>query len=159
MVCRRERRDGGEELRQRGIGAASAIVAIVIAGLIVYGIIYYGPDIWRAIQEGASGALSPTEVREHPNKYLGQEITIEGYYGSAGISSAFIGENIGGIVEDYPAEDFSGTVAVETSGIENVALIEGGRYRFKGILKQTDSAVLNILGIPVILEATQAEPI
>lgn len=66
------------------MGTAGAITAMVIAGLIVYGIIYYGPSIWESIQEGigGSGELSPKEVNEHPEKYLGEIITVEGWYNS-----------------------------------------------------------------------------
>ena len=76
---------------QRGMGAVGAIIAMVIAGLIVYGIIYYGPDIWRRIQEGTSGGGSVPEVDMVElmlnyesdyipvyltNNYMGQEVKL-----------------------------------------------------------------------------------
>jgi hypothetical protein len=50
-------------MRQKGIGVIGAIIAMVIAGLIVYGIIYYGPDILREIRStGGGGGGGPPNV-------------------------------------------------------------------------------------------------
>jgi hypothetical protein len=83
-------------LRQRGTGAKSAIVGMVIAGLIVYSIFYFGPKIWEGIQEGASDVW-PTEPEVDmfelamnyeedyipvylSNNYMGQKIRLTGLF-------------------------------------------------------------------------------
>ena len=63
-------------VERRGFGVVRAIFAMVIAGLIVYALIYYGPSIWRRITSG--GGTSLTDVYTHPSKYLGKEITVYG---------------------------------------------------------------------------------
>jgi hypothetical protein len=105
------------------------------------------------------GVLSPSEVRQHSGKYLEKEITVEGYYGGPGILEPFF-PHVGAISEEYPWEDPLKVIGVETSGIKNITLVEGNRYRFKGILKQTKSVnpSLAIL-FPVTLVASQANPI
>lgn len=142
-------------MRQQGMGTISAILAIVIAGLIVYGIIFY---------VGGSGALSPSEVREHPNKYLDKEITIEGYYSLSLGPLGFSNTTVRIIADEYPTEWIpSKVVGVEISDIENVTLIDGGKYRFTGVLKQTELVVPELDWVSSALEltlvASQAEPI
>jgi hypothetical protein len=60
----------GDRLDSRG-NVVVWIAAMVIAGPIVTAIV--SPEFREAISdffEGSSGALSPGEVIEHPNKYL-----------------------------------------------------------------------------------------
>ena len=64
---------------KRGFGIIGAILAMVVAGLIVYGIIYYGPGIWGRISGAGSGTTSIQDISEHPERYIGTEVTVEGY--------------------------------------------------------------------------------
>jgi len=64
---------------KRGFGAIGAIVAMVVAGLIVYGIIYYGPGIWGRISGAGSGTTSLQDISYHPERYIGKEVTVDGY--------------------------------------------------------------------------------
>jgi len=140
-------------VHQRGMGTIRIIIAMVIAGLIVYGVIYYGPDIWRRIQ-GGSGALSPTEVRTHASLYLGKEITVEGYWMEYVMSAGVMSDEI-------PAQSVAGLLG--TYG--GTGLISGGKYRITGILKTVPdtlnfpwSGLKNVYGISVYLEVTKVEP-
>jgi len=66
---------------RRGFGVVGAIFAMVIAGLIVYTIVNYGPSIWHGIQSSGGGGGETVNILDlltHPNQYLGKEITIEG---------------------------------------------------------------------------------
>ena len=66
-----------KDLRQRGMGAIGAIIAMVIAGLIVYGIIYYGPEILKRIGRN-SGRTSISELVNNPTQYDGEKVVVEG---------------------------------------------------------------------------------
>ena len=75
---------------RRGFGVIGAIFAMVIAGLIVYAVVNYGPSIWHGIQGGSGttpdgggdggSVLSADAVMQHPEEYLGKTITVEGWY-------------------------------------------------------------------------------
>jgi len=59
------------------MGAIGAIIAMVIAGLIVYGIIYYGPEILKRIGRN-SGRTSISELVNNPTQYDGEKVVVEG---------------------------------------------------------------------------------
>jgi hypothetical protein len=75
------------------MGVIGAIIAMVIAGIIIYGIIYYGPSILQGIQ-GSSGGTgggggqtsnippNPTigDIVTHPDLYDNQTLEITGYF-------------------------------------------------------------------------------
>lgn len=67
-------------MNQRGIGWVGAIVAMVVAGLVVYGIIYWGPGVWRGVQEGAAGiGTTPLKsITQNPEAYENQQVTVVG---------------------------------------------------------------------------------
>ena len=82
---------------EKGIGWIGAILIFVVGSIILTLII--NPQLREDIAEWfggltSGGALSPGEVREHPHKYLGENITVEGYYSGAGLC-----------MPNYPAED------------------------------------------------------
>ncbi|KXB07975.1 hypothetical protein AKJ58_01310 [candidate division MSBL1 archaeon SCGC-AAA385D11] len=87
--------------------------------------------------------LSPSEVREHPNQYLGEKITIEGYY-----------LPVWGICEKTLGNDpYSEIVYVKNAS--NFNLIGGGEYRFTGVLEQSETYVwcgvcLNLLEVEAV---------
>lgn len=94
--------------------------------VITFGLIY-GPEI----QENFD-VLSPTDVAFNFNKYLGKEITVEGYY-----SKGFFGDE-----RIYGGKSMLGINVQTDSSFE---LIEGDRYRFTGIYKRIDSKLCFIV--------------
>lgn len=144
-------------MRQRGMGAVKAIVAMVIAGLIVSGIIFYGPDIWRKIQEGtsrdgSSGVLSPIEVREHPEQYIGETVTVEGwYYSDVGISPLKATEIS---TQEEALQVLYGSLPVDLP--EDAEVYSGAKYRFAGVVIQVEDVLGNLM---VKLDATSVQSV
>ena len=155
---------------RRGFGIIGAIFAMVIAGLAVYAIVNYGPGIWREIQKGAPGggnapsgenipsggnALSPVEVRQHPDKYFGQEITVDGYWWEWVMPIGMMSQN--SVVQS--PEEFIATYG-------GTGLLSGGTYRITGILKAVPTSILDSTWglfysstrVSVYLEVTNVEP-
>lgn len=123
-------------MRRRMIGVLGAVMAIVIVGLIVYGI------------QGGSGALSPTEVRTHASKYLGKEITVEGYWMALYPPL--------GIMAEIPMQLVNGVLATQGG----VGLISGGKYRITGVLGIIPDSLTQYVpyGVSVYLQVTKVEP-
>jgi hypothetical protein len=145
---------------RRGFGIIGAIFAMVIAGLVVYAIVYYGPSVWHGIQQGAPGGgsvLSADEVKQSPEKYLGMTITVEGWYVSAGWVGSNIaqynaissidpsqitpGAAIGGLPVDVPA---------------NITVFSTAKYRFTGVLVSVSTQIF-AQSLPE-LDVTSVEP-
>jgi hypothetical protein len=74
---------------KRGFGAIGAIVVMVIAGLIVYGIIYYGPNIWQGIRGGVAGVggTSIKDIMLNPETYENKEVVVVGTSAGMGVMS------------------------------------------------------------------------
>jgi hypothetical protein len=53
---------------------------MIIAGLIIYGIIYYGPGIWERIEETTAdvGATPLRLITQNPETYENQEVVVIG---------------------------------------------------------------------------------
>lgn len=111
-------------MRQRGIGWMGAIAAMVIAGMIVYGIIYWGPDILRGLQEG-SGRSSISELVNNPAQYNGKEVTIEG-------DLTF--RRAGSIWAVWEGDDYIGIV-IDLDTSYEVGWMAPGRVRVTGIFQ------------------------
>jgi len=62
------------------VGLVGAIIAMVIAGLIVYGIVYFGPDILQRIREGTAGGgtTSIRSITQNPEAYENQQVVVVG---------------------------------------------------------------------------------
>jgi len=91
-------------MRQQGMGAVGAIAAMVIAGLIIWGIIYFGPSIWHEIQSGIPGSpetgfTSINLIVSSPESYDNKQVTVIGLFnqeryglteGNSVLSSLFV---------------------------------------------------------------------
>lgn len=121
---------------RRGLGIIGAILAMVIAGLIVYAIIYYVPRI------RSSGTLSPKEVLEHPEKYLGKAITVEGYYshlGSIDEISPLCPTSID--TPEEAMEQYMNSLQIDLP--ENIRISSMvTKYKFTGVLVERGSTVV-----------------
>jgi hypothetical protein len=58
------------------MGYVGTIITMVIAGLIIYGIVYYGPDIWHKIQERGGEKIS--DLISNPALYDNKEVEVVG---------------------------------------------------------------------------------
>jgi len=125
---------------KRGFGIVGAIIAMVIAGLIVYGIIYYGPSAWQAIQ--GRGTLSIKDVLEHPDQYYGKAITVNGKtFQDANYDWDYF-DNTTYIIQSVSGNAFA-LKARRTTELINWPVLAGAEYRFTGML-------VNENGIPVL---------
>lgn len=121
----------------RGIGKAAAI-GIFIFGLVLGGLIAsprLRAGIIDALPTDVSGStppvLNPKTVKEHPNEYLGREITIEG---------KFIGGGSRGSVIPPETEEIAYGIRLDLP--DGADVFNGGIYRFTGVLKKESSALL-----------------
>jgi hypothetical protein len=105
-------------------------VAMAITGLIIYAVGGLGGgtmDIGKAFAEVAEKcSLSPSEVREHPDEYLGKTIKVEGWY-----------DSYFGILPKNHCHQ----LALRIDLPENMNLFNGAKYRFTGILVEADDSV------------------
>ena len=77
-----------------------------------------------------SGTVSLKEIKEHPNKYLNQTISVEGYYSGGLIMSTTSPQS-----ESEAMEAVTTALAIENNQ-NSITLYEGGKYRFTGILSE-----------------------
>jgi hypothetical protein len=150
---------------KHGFGAIGAIICMVIAGLIVYGIIYYGPSILHGNQGGSGGSgtgtFSPSYVRTHASLYLENEIIVEGYWMEYVMSAGVMSGDLLTLAA-VPAESLAGLLGTYGGS----GLISGGKYRITGTLKTVPypssnlgfSGLKLVFGISVYLDVTSVEP-
>jgi len=147
---------------RRGFGIIGAIIAMVIAGLVVYAIVYYGPSVWHGIHQGApsgGSVLSADEVKQHPEKYLGETVTVEGWYVPALWSNLAPYDEISPI--DPSQISTPGDAAtIMTGGLPvnvpaNITVFSTAKYRFTGVVV---SAQLWGQTLPR-LDVTSVEPV
>jgi len=122
-----------------------AIIAMVIAGLIVYAIVYYGPSAWRAIQGG--GTLSIKDVLEHPDQYYGKVITVNGKtFQDANYAWDYF-DNMTDIIQSVPGNAFA-LKARRTTELINWLVLAGAEYLFTGTLvNENGTPVLHVSNI------------
>lgn len=77
-----------------------------------------------------SGTVSLRDIKDHPNKYLEQAITVDGYY-----SAGFIASSNSPKSESEAMEVVTTMLMIENNQ-DSVTLYEGGKYRFTGVLKE-----------------------
>jgi len=87
------------------------------------------------------GDLSPGEVRQHTDKYLGKTVTVRGYY-SLGLILPSIDANNPNIL----------TEAIQVQLPEGIKCYDSSQYRFTGVV------VVGMFGY-ACLNATHVEPI
>jgi hypothetical protein len=66
---------------RRGFGVIGAIASMVIAGLIVYALITYGPSIVDRLR--SSGGASIADIVNNSSKYEGKDVEVVGDFGYA----------------------------------------------------------------------------
>lgn len=110
------------------MGMVGAIIAMVIAGLIVYVIVFHGAGILGSIQQSVSGTVSLKEIAEHPQQYENKEVTVVGYIGYLAYSTT---ENkYSGMVYDW----VEGSVMIENIP-PNISISANVEYRVTGVLR------------------------
>jgi hypothetical protein len=129
-------------VEEKGIGVAGVAAVVVVIIIVIAAVAIYG------IQKG-SGELSPAEVRTHASKYLGKQITVEGYWEA--LYSPL------GIMAETPNQIVNGELA--TYG--GVGLLSGGKYRITGVLEIIPDNLSQYVpyGVSVYLEVTNVEPV
>ena len=95
-----------------------------------------------------SNAKTPTEIKENPNKYLGETVTVQGYYIKTRIteinpSNANIRNNSMEIIQK----------SIIVSLPEDANVYSGGKYNFTGVVKE----ITNFSTIELVVE--NIEPI
>lgn len=87
-------------------------------------------------EELGISVLSPREIKEYPDKYLGKSIRVEGYYvkGVAFIIPDSIVSIVSPKNEAEVREMLASMLPIENHN-EDLTLINGGKYRFTGLLK------------------------
>ena len=144
-------------MHQRGMGTLGVIIAMVIAGLIIYGIIYYGPEIWERIR-GSSGMIQ--EISEHPERYVGKEVTVEGYVWvlqipiveNEGIRYSYTGS----IFQKDPLREAPPNyfLMLEFSDNLGAGVVNWAKYRLTGIVQKE----VTLAGTMVKLIVSRVEP-
>lgn len=117
--------------------------------------------VWVLVPELlAIGTLSPSEVRKHPNKYLGENVTVEGYF--FGVTMPSYTENFeleditsGMISDDKVVEDPTEVIGVIIVGEKGTSVISGAKYRFTGTVE--DAGIFGML-YGVMLVVQEVEP-
>jgi hypothetical protein len=143
---------------KRGFGIIGAILAMVVAGLIVYGIIYYGPSILHGIQ-GGSGTTSLEDISYHPERYIGKEVTVEGYVVNVIQTPIFENEGYvmrysGSVFQKDPIREAPPNyyLMLEFSPDNlGAGLITYAEYRLTGVVQ-------NVTSLGMTLIVTQVEP-
>lgn len=122
-------------LKDRGVGWIGAILIFILGSLVLtYAL---NPQVQNRINDfisdvgnlTSSSILSPSDVRAHPDQYLGQEITVEGYY------FQWLG-----VCEKTMGNDPNSEI-LHLANESRFDLIEGGKYQFTGVLRRRDSSV------------------
>lgn len=65
-------------MAKQRIGVGGAIVVIVVAGLILYGAITYGPEIWERIKGIGEETTPIRSIVQAPETYENQQVTVIG---------------------------------------------------------------------------------
>ena len=103
--------------------------------------------------------LSPEEVVQNSDQYLGEIITIEGYYTVTEEPYASLWQNFRLLTDNYLETNFENAVGVVTRQSSTYYEI-GSKYRFTGTLKES-SEINNMYSLvtSLALQATEAEAI
>jgi heat shock protein HslJ len=77
-----------------------------------------------------TGTITLKDIKQHPNRYLNTEITVEGFYSTGMIVSKTTPNT-----EAEAMEILTTALTIENKD-NTTTLFEGGKYRFTGILKE-----------------------
>lgn len=121
-------------MNQKGIGWAGAIL-IFIAGSLAF-TYAINPQFREKVNNafdsfGGSSALSPEEIRNHPEKYMGENVTVEGWYSYKALFPEKNPETRGEAVEII-----QGMLRLRASNYDQ--FLEGGKYRVTGIVRRSN---------------------